>query len=226
MSDATVTDVQSIDPLSPLRVTRHRQSRREEAREQERFIVLLTRHADPETTFYSSVENRPWNCLAGIVQRRRGVRAGLPDVFILHRGRLICVEFKSRRGSVSPVQRAIREELLRAGASWWMARSAEAGMMALLMDGVVFRRPWTLPRTLAPWEGPHREATRLPVHPEVANERREAKRRWRERQRATGEAAAGRANGAHRLDVGAAAAGQVLPFRSNKRIGSTMPTRR
>jgi hypothetical protein len=44
-------------------------------------------------------------------------------------------------------------EILRAGAEWWMARSACAAMMALHLSGVVFRRKWSVPQ-LQKWEGP------------------------------------------------------------------------
>jgi hypothetical protein len=64
-----------------------------------------------------------------------------------------------------------------------MARSARAAMMALHLEGVVFRRNWKPPR-LRPWEGPFvGTEKRLPQHPQVANERRAARRRWRERPR-------------------------------------------
>ena len=38
---------------------------------------------------------------------------------------------ESRRGQCSRSQRAVREALLRAGAQWWVCRSADAAMWAL-----------------------------------------------------------------------------------------------
>jgi hypothetical protein len=74
-------------------------------------------------------------------------------------------------------------EMLPAGATWWMARSARAAMMALHLSGVVFRRRWKPPR-LKPFEGPFADPTqRLPQAPDVAARRRAARRRWRVRQR-------------------------------------------
>ena len=82
------------------------------------------------------------------------------------------------------MQKQIRLELLPSGATWWMARSARAAMMALHLEGVIFRRKWK-PPCLQPWEGPFADPThRLPQHPRVAAERRAARKRWRERQRA------------------------------------------
>jgi hypothetical protein len=65
-----------------------------------------------------------------------------------------------------------------------MARSARAALMALHLSGVASRRKWESPQ-LAQWEGLIADpAQRLPQHPQVATERREAKRRSREGQRA------------------------------------------
>jgi hypothetical protein len=173
-----------------LAVTRRRESRREEAREQEMLAGMLAKYL-PSDAFFSGVENRPFSCLAGFLQKRRGIRAGLPDLLILYRGKLICIELKSRRGALSKVQRQVRLELVKAGASVWLCRTARAGLAALVYSGVPLKRKWTLPR-LKEWEGPS-PTQHLPLPPEVVTERREAKRRWRERQRvrdAAGRAAA------------------------------------
>src|SRR5215813_4058984 len=121
-----------------------------------------------------------------MVQKMRGVRRGLPDVLVIYRdGARLCViflELKSRRGVASKAQKQIRLELLPSGATWWMARSARAALMALHLEGVIFRRKWKPPR-LKPWEGPFADPTqRLPQAPDVAAERAAARKRWRLRQ--------------------------------------------
>jgi hypothetical protein len=79
---------------------------------------------------------------------------------------------ESRRGVASKAQKQIRAELLRAGAAWWMARSARTALTALHLSNVPFRRRWKPPR-LKPWEGPFADpAQRLPQHPQVAAELR------------------------------------------------------
>ena len=62
------------------------------------------------------------------MRKKRGVKPGVPDILILYRGKLIAIELKSRRGQCSWSQRAVRERLLRAGARWWVCRSANAAM--------------------------------------------------------------------------------------------------
>ena len=80
-------------------------------------------------------------------------------------GGSITIELKSRRGQCSPSQRAVREALLRAGAQWWVCRSADEAMWALYKSGVPFRtivhedgtiERWQQPE-LAPWEVPKRD---------------------------------------------------------------------
>jgi hypothetical protein len=67
---------------------------------------------------------RSW--VSGLFQRRRGIKAGIPDVMIVFCGRLIFIQMKSRFGIASSVQKQVRAELLNAGAAtWWQARSAD-----------------------------------------------------------------------------------------------------
>jgi hypothetical protein len=84
---------------------------------------------------------------------------------------------------VTKAQKVVRTELLPVGAKWWLVRTARAGLLALRRSGVTFQRKWRPPK-LKVWEGPFDTTQHLPLPPEVKAERREAKRQWRERQRA------------------------------------------
>ena len=164
-------------------VQRRRESRREEWTEQTKLAAMLAKYLDPACTFWTALENKPISLVSALFQKRRGCRSGLPDEFVLYRGKPIFVELKSRAGVATTVQKQVRVELLPAGATWWMARSARAALMALHLSGVVFRRRWKPPR-LQPWEGPFADPNeRLPQAPDVATRRRAARRRSRERQR-------------------------------------------
>jgi hypothetical protein len=165
-----------------------RRRRREEWREHTTLARLLTKHIEPTTTFWTSLENKPSSALNGLLQKLRGVRSGLPDVMVVCRPRSVFVELKSRAGVLSKSQRQVREELLRTGgAHWWMARSARAAMTALRRSGVKFQSPWSPPADLQPWEGPFTgEEKKLPRHPAVRERQREVMRRWRERRAAQG----------------------------------------
>jgi hypothetical protein len=169
-------------PSESFAVRRRRESRRQEWDIQTSLAATLARHLDSSCTFWTSLENKPISRVSGLFQKRRGVRAGLPDVLVIWRGKPIFIELKSRAGVASKAQKKVRLELLPAGASWFLARSVRASMMALNLEGVVFRRKWKPPR-LKPWEGPFTDPNaRLPQAPEVAAQRRAARKRWQLRQ--------------------------------------------
>jgi len=164
-----------------------------EWREQVRFAALLDRWLDDTCTFATATDPVASSALSGWLRRRRGVRAGVPDTLVVYLGKLVGLEMKSIAGRCSAAQRTVRVALLRAGADWWVCKSAHAAMWALVQSGVKFRdiarsdgsvERWRQPE-LEPWEVPRRDpAERRPQHPAVAAQRREAARRRRERQRA------------------------------------------
>jgi hypothetical protein len=166
-----------------LSVRRRRVSRREEYIEQSRLAELLTEYIDPSCAWFTGLENKPHSRISGMLQRLRGCRSGISDMLVLasRQGggtRVIFIEMKSIRGRISPAQKQMRADVVLTGAVWLMARTARAAMTGLFLEGVHFRKAWTLP-ALEEWEGPFREISRLPVHPLVAAERREEKRRYR-----------------------------------------------
>jgi hypothetical protein len=171
-----------------LAVQRRREGRREEWNEQTKLAALLAEYLDPARTYWTALENKPLSAMSGVFQRRRGIKAGIPDVVVIFRLAsgsvlIVFVELKSRRGVASEAQKQARAEMLPAGAVWWMARSANAAMMALHLSGVPFLKPWEPPQ-LEPWEGPFADPhQRLPQEPTVAAERRAAMWVWRRRQR-------------------------------------------
>jgi hypothetical protein len=190
-----VTAVSPIDGMPPsaaaesFAVRRRRESRRQEWAEQTKLAEMLDKYLNAADTFWTSLENKPLSLLSGLFQKRRGVRSGLPDLLVIWRAKPIFVEIKSRAGVASKAQKQICAKLKLAGADWYLARSGRAALMALNLSGVVFRRKWKPPR-LKPWEGPFADPTRrLPQAPEVAAERKAARKRWRLRQRTARETA-------------------------------------
>jgi hypothetical protein len=98
----------------------------------------------------------------GAMRKKRGVKPGVPDVLVWYRGESITIELKSRRGQCSPSQRAAREALLRAGAQWWVSRSANAAMWALVESGVTFRVLSNDDGTIERWQQPKLPAWEVP----------------------------------------------------------------
>lgn len=87
--------------------------------------------------FWYSVENRKLGKVEGAKRKRRGVKAGIPDITIIHGRVHHAVELKTRTGSLSKAQIEARERLKNAGAIWGLARSVED--VARLLD--VWRIP-------------------------------------------------------------------------------------
>jgi hypothetical protein len=197
--------VPNVGQQETLAVRRRRLGRREEFAEQARLVAMLQELLDPGVAFFSALENRPRSALAGLLQKRRGVRAGLPDLMVVVNWKPpVFIEMKSKRGVPSAVQRRLFAELRAIGADVYLARSAAAALEALRRSNVPFRRPWE-PPPLEPWEGPFADPNqRLPQEPSVAAERRAAQQRWRQRQRARKAAkSAAERDGAAGVDVAA-----------------------
>jgi hypothetical protein len=86
-----------------------------EWREQVRLSQLLGKWLDRSCSFATAVDNVASNTLSGFIRRKRGVVPGLPDNWVVYRGRLIGLELTSPSGKCSRPQREVREALLRAG---------------------------------------------------------------------------------------------------------------
>jgi hypothetical protein len=92
----------------------------------------------PDDAFWTATDATAASATASAMRKKRGVRPGLPDFLILYRGKLITIELKSPRGGgqCRPTQRAVREQLLKAGLkAWWQCVTAEAAMWALAKSG-------------------------------------------------------------------------------------------
>ena len=159
-------------------------ARREEWREQVKLARLLDKWLEPACTFWTATDPIAPSVSSGAMRKKRGVKPGVPDVLVWYPGGSITIELKSRRGQCSQSQRAVREALLRAGAQWWVCRSANAAMWALYKSGVPFHtiahedgtiERWQqseLPAWEVPKRNPHERRPRAPNYwePEEAAE--------------------------------------------------------
>lgn len=80
----------------------------------------------PEGPFFTSINPVPAKskAVAGI-SKAMGMRAGVPDLWMLQRGQSILVEFKADNGRLSTAQKTLREEIISAGGVVEVAKSAE-----------------------------------------------------------------------------------------------------
>ena len=137
-------------------------SRREEWLEQVKLSLLLDKWLDPACTFWTATDPVAPSVTSGAMRKKRGVKPGVPDDLVWYRGKSIGLELKSRRGQCSPSQRTVREALLRAGAQWWVCRSARAAMWALAQSGVPFRALANADGALEHWQPPELQAWEVP----------------------------------------------------------------
>lgn len=61
----------------------------------------------------------------GAQMKRAGVKAGVPDILIVHDGRAFWIELKTQRGRVSADQLRVAEALNNAGCGWAVCRGVE-----------------------------------------------------------------------------------------------------
>lgn len=84
------------------------------------------------TTFPSGMYALPK--AAGGRLRAYGLKPGMPDIMVLHRGRTVWLELKRRNGVISKDQKAMHACLDQAGAAVYVCRSPEAVIDALLRE--------------------------------------------------------------------------------------------
>jgi VRR-NUC domain len=75
--------------------------------------------------------------LEAAIYKGLGARAGLPDVMILHRGKLSCIELKTTTGRLSPAQEETLIALRAAGATACHVHSLDQGLRLLEAWGLL-----------------------------------------------------------------------------------------
>jgi VRR-NUC domain len=152
-----------------------RRQRREEWIIQTIIARLLERRIDPQSVFWTALDNKPSSMLNGILQKKRGCKSGLPDFLFIVRDphKIVWIEVKSRIGRASKKQKQIFLQLRAMGCEYWLVRSIRAAFAALRLSGVP-HIPLKENRELEPWEGPFADPTqRLPQHPDLKAKQRE-----------------------------------------------------
>lgn len=97
-------------------------------------LALPERHPDAWWTSIDHANAR--SSATGGIRKARGVKPGIPDVHVIHRGRSIWIELKAPQGSVSAEQREVAAKITAAGGYWHEARSVEAVQAILRFHGV------------------------------------------------------------------------------------------
>ncbi len=77
----------------------------------------------PERAVWTTIPAGGGGKVRGARLKAMGYKAGFPDIQIFYEGRVICLELKSKKGRLSPAQKAMHEQLTSAGVLVFTARS-------------------------------------------------------------------------------------------------------
>ncbi len=105
-----------------------RRNRPEEAlhRTVAKFLGIERNLALPNDAVWTTMPAGGGGKVRGAQLKAKGLKPGWPDILIVYRGRLICIELKSPKGQRSPAQKLIHAQLTAAGAVVYTATSIEA----------------------------------------------------------------------------------------------------
>lgn len=123
---ATVVDV--TDATSPDRATKRRARLLPDLSEDAihaavRDLLDLVLTTD---SWWTTIEHRNAAGKAeGARRKKRGVKKGIPDIWIVWNGQTYVVELKTRTGSLDKAQIEVRADMIAAGAIWALCRSVD-----------------------------------------------------------------------------------------------------
>lgn len=100
---------------------------------QRAVAVYLTAVLKPPTWWTSIDHGVPMSQKTRARHASIGVRAGIPDILIVHDGRCYWIELKAERGKLSPAQKLVNEALVRAGCAPHLCRSIDDVRFSLNM---------------------------------------------------------------------------------------------
>lgn len=119
-----------------------RRMRRPEQDLQRTVVAFLRRFMPepPEGAFWFHVPNGGGRSkIEGAIFKAMGVKAGVPDLIFIWRGRTIAIELKGPDGRLTAIQKEVQSALTLAGAVVHEARSLEAVVEFLKVVGIPIR---------------------------------------------------------------------------------------
>ena len=104
-----------------------------------RTVAAYLDLALPEDACWTTIPAGGGGRVRGAKLKAVGYKPGWPDLQIVYRGQLICIELKAKYRSLSPEQEAMHERLRLAGAGVGTAKSVESVEQCLRTFGVPLR---------------------------------------------------------------------------------------
>ncbi len=121
-----------------VKVTKRRRQRPEQLLQAN--LVRFLNIALTGETFFFAVPNGGWrSATEAAIFRGQGVKAGVSDLIIIHKGHAFGLELKSDKGELSFSQRLAHEALRQAGMRIGIARTLDEAIAFLKTNGIPLR---------------------------------------------------------------------------------------
>ena len=92
----------------------------------------------PVDAFWTAINPIPGKSIvAAANSMAMGMKAGVPDILILHKGKTIWIEVKKEGGYLSKVQKSLHMDIDTAGGAVYTARSIDDIIEILELEGVI-----------------------------------------------------------------------------------------
>jgi len=105
----------------------------------QRAVARFLDMALPDGAVWSAIGHGGGGKVRGAILKAMGLKAGIPDVLIIHRGRPIFIELKAQNGRLSLAQQAMHNKLTIAGALVAVCRSVDEVQQILECVGIDLR---------------------------------------------------------------------------------------
>lgn len=128
-----------------MRAGAKRRTNRPEQSFQLALVGLLRAALTPKTYFFACPNGGYRSHIEAAIMVGQGVRRGVPDLILVHDGRIFGLEIKSEKGRLTDDQRATHIDMERAGARIATVRSIEEAIAQLVAWSIPHRIPFEAP---------------------------------------------------------------------------------
>lgn len=120
--------------------TKTRKKRARPEQDFQRELVRAFGYLLTPATFWFAVPNGGWrSSVEAAIFKGQGVKAGVPDIILIHAGRALGLELKSQIGRLSPEQRDVHDQMRGAGSRVEIARNISQALDHLRSFGIPLR---------------------------------------------------------------------------------------
>ncbi len=103
-------------------------------------VAQALHYALPPDAWFTSIDHATKSEAEWQKKARRGVKAGVPDLVVLCRGKCVWIELKVGSNRPSDMQKLVAGQILCAGHEWFVCWSLDEVVDALVGAGIPLRR--------------------------------------------------------------------------------------